>query len=389
MRSVYLDSNSGMPMWPEVISSMLPYMSEHYGNTSSIHAMGNEPKKAMEMARSHVAELIGADPTEVIFTSGATEAVNLALRGSTETASEGKKGIIYSQADHRTVTATAEDLSRKGVRTAMMPLDHLGAIKLKEAVSIMDQGGFHLLSMPFASQEVGTFQPVEDLVKEAAEREVLVHLDLTRSAFQVPIDVKKQGIDLATISSNDLLGPKGVGALYIKKGVRLKPILTGGGHERALRSGSENIPGIYGMGKAASIVKKRMGDYVPQMERVRDALIDGLLRIENTHLNGNMKMRLPNNANVRFDFIEGESILLMLDLNGIQAASGSACSSKTLEPSPTLMAMGLKHEEAHGSIQMTLNPNTTIDDIQYVLEVVPGIVENLREMSPLYNRIGD
>lgn len=350
--------------------------------------MGNEPKKALERSRSAVAELIGATPAEIIFTSGATEAVNIALRGSTEAALEGERGILFSAIDHRSVTATATDLSRKGVRTAALPIDDVGSIRVKDAASIMDHGTFHLLNIPFASQEVGTIQFIEELVKEAKDRGILVHIDLTRSAFQMPFEVERYGIDLATISSNDILGPKGVGALYVRKGVKLRPIITGGGHERGLRSGSENIPGIIGMGKAAEMVMDRMKAYVPDMIKVRDALIDGLLKIGNAHLNGSRDLRLPNNANVRFDFIEGESILLMMDLNGIQAASGSACSSKTLEPSPTLMAMGLKHEEAHGSIQMTLNPMNTIEDADHVLEVLPDIVENLREMSPLYNKGG-
>jgi len=384
--SVYLDSNAGMPTRPEAIEAMLPYMSEHFGNISSIHSKGNEPKRAVEKARSQVAGLIGAEPEEIIFTSGATESVNLALRGTAKASSD-RKVLTYTKVDHRSTVATAEDLRRSGFEVSALPIDEEGSVVIS---SLEDAIGPRTLivTFPFASQEVGTIQPHDRIIDVSKDSGALTHIDLTRSAFQLPFDVEKAGVDMATLSSNDIMGPKGVGALYVRKRTPLRPILTGGGHERGLRSGSENVPGIVGMGEAARIALEERDDVARRLVLLRDRLMDGLLEIEDSFVNGSRVLRLPNNANVRFDFIEGESILLMMDLNGIQAASGSACSSKTLEPSPTLMAMGLKHEQAHGSMQMTLCPYTGMDDIDHVLKTMPGIVQSLREMSPLYDRGG-
>jgi cysteine desulfurase len=381
--SVYLDSNSGMPVRPEVVRAMLPYLTDHYGNASSIHSMGNEPKRALDRARTQVSSLIGAGPEEIVFTSGATESVNLAFRGTMAYAPEGRRSLLVSVVDHRTATATAEALHKDGFGLTVLPVDGEGSMKLDALETALSEG-VHLVSVPFASQEVGTIQPVKRIIEISHAAGALVHIDLTRSAFQIKTDIKNLGADMATLSSNDLLGPKGVGALYIRRGVKVKPQLAGGGHERGLRSGSENIPGIVGMGLASTLAMERMAEESARMTDLRDRLISGLLRIPDTHLNGSRTNRLPNNVNVRFDYIEGESILLMMDLNGIQTASGSACSSKTLEPSATLMAMGLKHEQAHGSIQMTMNPFTTVDDVDQVISVMPMIVENLRMMSPLY-----
>jgi cysteine desulfurase len=373
-----------MPVRPEVLEAMTPYMTVHYGNASSIHGMGSEPKRALDRARSQVSSLIGARPEEIVFTSGATESINLALRGAMAFAPEGKQALIVSSIDHRSTTETAHSMYKDGLGLTVLPVDSEGTIKLSSVEAALSKGAY-IVSVPFASQEVGTVQPVERIAELTHAHGALLHVDLTRAAFQVRTDIARIGADLATLSSNDLMGPKGVGALYIRRGTKLKPQMTGGGHERGFRSGSENIPGIVGMGVAAMIASERMAEESPRMSSLRDRLAEGLLRIKDTHLNGSRENRLPNNLNVRFDYIEGESILLMMDMNGVQTASGSACSSRNLEPSPTLMAMGLKHEEAHGSIQMTLNPYTSIEDIDHVLSVMPGIVENLRIMSPLYD----
>ncbi|MGA1819797.1 MAG: cysteine desulfurase family protein [Thermoplasmatota archaeon] len=385
MKRVYFDSNSAMPTMKQVVEEMLPYFTEHYGNPSSIHELGREPRKAMETARENIAALINADPAEIIFTSGATESINLALRGPVPFRAPGRNRIVISNVDHHSVRATSAAIETTGLKRTLLPIDDKGKIKTGEAERILDDD-VYMVSVPFASYEVGTLQPVEEISALVREKGALFHIDLTTSAFQAPFDVRKLPVDLVTLSSADLMGPKGVGALFIKKGTRISSLIKGGGHERGLRSGSENIPGIVGMGVAARIVKERMGQYARELTAIRDHLISGLLRIPDSHLNGHPTERLPNNANIRFDYIEGESMLLMLDMNGISVSTGSACTQKNLEPSKTLLAMGLKHEEAHGSLQFSLNPNNKMEDAEYVVSVLPEIVEQLREMSPLYQR---
>ncbi|MGA1793263.1 MAG: cysteine desulfurase family protein [Thermoplasmatota archaeon] len=385
MKRVYFDSNSAMPTMKEVVDEMLPYFTEHFGNPSSIHELGREPRKAMETARESVAALINADPAEIIFTSGATESINLALRGPVPFRAPGRSRIVISNVDHHSVRATSAALETTGLKRSLLPINDEGKILIEDAERIVGDD-VYMVSVPFASYEVGTLQPVKEISALARERDALFHIDLTTSAFQVPFDVKKIHADLVTLSSVDLMGPKGVGALYIRKGTKISSLMKGGGHERGLRSGSENIPGIVGMGAAARIVKDRMADHARELTSIRDHIISGLLKIPDSHLNGHPSERLPNNANIRFDYIEGESMLLMLDMNGISVSTGSACTQKNLEPSKTLLAMGLKHEEAHGSLQFSLNPNNKMDDAEYVVAILPEIVEQLREMSPLYNR---
>jgi cysteine desulfurase len=374
-----------MPTRREVVEAMIPYFTEHYGNPSSIHELGRQPRKALDWSRVNVADLIGSDPVEIIFTSGATGSINLALRGPTPFRKEGKDRIVITAVDHHSVRATSAAIEASGLKRDLLPVDEYGKVRIEEAESIIDKDVF-MVSVPFASYEVGTLQPVKELAEAAKKNGALVHVDLTTSAFQAPFDVNKIPADLVTLSSNDLLGPKGVGALYVRKGTKISGLIKGGGHERGLRSGTENIPGIVGMGMATEIVKERMKDDAQELMKMRDALIDGLKKIPDSHLNGHPTNRLPNNANLRFDYIEGESMLLMLDMNGISVSSGSACTQKNLEPSKTLLAMGLKHEEAHGSLQFTFNPYNTMEDAKYVVDLMPEIVEQLREMSPLYNK---
>ncbi len=382
MNRVYLDSTTAMPVRLVVVEAMLPYFTVHYGNPSSIHEDGKRPRMAMDEARGHVAGLIGASPEEIVFTSGATESINLAIKGALNADREGRSGIVITAVDHRSVLATAAFMEHRGSLVKELPVDHLGGVRLDPAMDIITKD-ISVLSVPYASGEVGTHQPLKKLTSLAHDVGALVHVDLTMSALMEPFDVRSYDVDLATLSSADLMGPRGVGALYVRKGVRIEPLLSGGGHERGLRSGSENVPGIVGMGEASRIARERMGTDPPRVLSLRDGLISGLTRIENSYLNGHPTERLPHNANVRFQFIEGESMLLLLDLNGISVASGSACAQKNLEPSKTLISMGLKHEEAHGSLQFSLSPFTTKADTDRVIEVMPGIVEELRKLSPL------
>lgn len=382
MERVYLDAATSMPVRKEVLQEMLPFFTDHFGNPSSIHEMGRLPREAMEKARKEVASLISGDPSEIIFTSGATESINLALRGPLPHIKDRKK-VVMTQVDHRSVRSTVEALSASGFKTKIIEIDERGRIDLDDAGSKIDKETA-IVTMPFASNEVGTVQPVKEIVESAHSAGALVHVDLTMSGFQSPFNVKDVGVDLATLSSSDLMGPKGTGALFIRKGVRMTPIIRGGGQEMKLRSGSENIPGMVGMGAAARIAKERMDEISSHLKRLRDRLIGGLTSIKDSHLNGDPVSRLPNNANVRFDYIEGESMLLMLDMNGISVATGSACAQKTLEASKTLLAMGLKHEQAHGSLVFTLGPYNTEDDVDHVIGVMPEIVKELRAMSPIY-----
>ncbi len=374
-----------MPTRGEVVQRMLPYFTEHFGNPSSIHDLGRVPRTSMEDARSSVASLIKASPEEIYFTSGATESINLALRGPLPFKGKEKNRLIISQVDHDSVRATSAAVEGTGLDRELLPIDEYGVIKIDEASRMIDDSTY-MVTLPLASFEVGTIQPVIRIAELSKEAGALVHLDLTTSAFQVRFDVTKVPVDLVTLSSVDMMGPKGVGALYVRGGTRISSLIKGGGHERGLRSGSENVPGLVGMGAAAEYVKENMKVYVPRIKRIRDKLIKGMSQIEGSHLNGHPEHRLPNNANLRFDHIEGESMLLLLDMNGISVSSGSACTQKNLEASKTLLAMGLKHEEAHGSLQFTLNPTNEMDDARYVLDLMPGIVSQLREMSPLYNK---
>ncbi len=382
---VYFDASSAMPTRQEVIDEIVLYMRDDFGNPASIHGWGSAPKRGMERAREEIGKLINAMPEEIIFTSGATESINLALRGSLPHIGKRRKKVVTSAVDHQSVRATASALANSGYEVIDLEVDNYGVIELDKANRVIGDD-IALVSIPFASPEVGSIQPYEEIAEMASRSGSLIHMDLTMAAFQEPIDVNRIGIDLATLSSNDLLGPKGVGALYVRNGVKMTPVLRGGGHERGLRSGSENVAGIVGMGAAARICRERMGEVRQHLYGLRDRLGSGLLQVEGSHLNGHPTHRLPNNLNIRFDYIEGESMLMLLDMNGIAVGTGSACSSKNLEASHTLLSMGLPHEKAHGSMQITLNPLNTKEEVDHLIDVMPGIVSDLRAMSPLYNK---
>jgi len=383
-KRVYMDYSAGKPVDPRVIEELLPYMRSLYGNPSSLHAFGQEAKNALEEARAKVAQLINAEKKEsIIFTSGATESNNLAIKGIAYRYKDRGTRIITSSVEHMSVVNPCKFLTTKGFEAVFLPVDQYGFVNL-EALEKELTDKTVLVTMVYANGEIGTIEPIRDISKIVHSKNTYLHVDATAANGQVPIDVKNDGIDLLSLSSNDMYGPKGVGALYIKEGIRVEPSLHGGGQERGLRSGTENIPGIIGFGKAAEIARTEMQTESERLVKLRDRLIKGLLEpTRYSFLNGHATKRLSNNVSVRYSFIEGESMLLSLDIMGVAASSGSACTAKTLEPSHVLLAIGLKHEEAHGSLMFSLGKQNTEEEADYVISLMPGIVKRLRSMSPL------
>jgi cysteine desulfurase len=384
MKQAYFDYAATTPVHPDVVKAMLPYFTEFFGNPSSIHQFGQQAKQAMETARENVAKLLGARPDEIVFTSGGSEADNMALKG-VALANEAKgKHIITSAIEHHAVLETAHFLEKRGFRVTYLPVDKYGTVD-PQAVSDAISDDTILVSIMHANNEVGTIQPVAQIGAIAKQRGVLFHTDAVQTVGHVPINLKAMNVDLLSASAHKLYGPKGVGILYVRKGTRLVSLIHGGEQERRRRASTENIPGIVGFGKAAEIAMQEMTEEAEHLTALRDKLIDGLLsRINDIRLNGHPTQRLPNNVNVSVRYVEGESMLLNLDMEGIAASTGSACSSGTLEPSHVLLALGLSHEEAHGSIRLSLGRYTTENDIDRVLEVLPRVVSKLRAMSPLY-----
>jgi len=379
-----MDHSAGKPVEPRVIEAMLPYMKSSYGNASSLHALGQEAKRALEQARAQVASLINAEKKEsIIFTSGATESNNLAIKGIVNRNKDKGTRILTSSVEHMSVVNTCKFLSTKGFETIFLPVDQFGFLNLESLKKELTDKTI-LVSVVCASGEIGTIEPIKEISRIVHTENAYLHVDATAACGQIPIDVKSEGIDLLTISSNDMYGPRGLGALYIKEGVRLEPQLHGGGQERGLRSGTENVAGTAGFGKAAEIAQKEMQAENQRLVRLRDRFIDSLLKpIPYSFLNGHPTTRLPDNVSVRYSFIEGESMLLGLDMMGVYASSGSACTAKTLEPSHVLLAIGLKHEEAHGSLMFTLGRQNNEEDADYAASLMPAIVKRLRDMSPL------
>jgi len=383
-KRVYMDHTAGRPLDPRVLKAMVPYMKSLYGNPSSVHSFGQEARRGIEEARTKVAELINAERKEsIIFTSGATESNNMAIKGVAYRNKDRGAHIITSSIEHMSVLNPCKFLMTKGFKVTFLQVDQHGFVDLKSLEKELTSETI-LVSIMYANGEIGTIQPIKKISQIVHGKNAYLHVDAAAANGQGPIDVNDEGIDLLTISSNDMYGPKGVGALYIRKGTRLKPSIHGGGQERGLRSGTENLPGIVGFGKAAEIAKEEMPTESGRLKTLRDKLIKGLLdNIPRSFLNGHPTKRLPNNAAVRYSFIEGESILLDLDLKGVAASSGSACTAKTLEPSHVLRAIGLKHEEAHGSLLFTLGKQNTEEEVDYVIMMMPDIVKRLRKMSPL------
>lgn len=381
---INLDYAAGKPVDPRVKEVMLPYLEKSFGNPSSLHHLGQEAKTAIIQARKQVAELINAEkPENIIFTSGATESNNLAIKGLVNRYKDQGTRILSSKVEHMSIVNPIKYLTTKGFESIFIPVDKYGVLDLKALDKEVDEKTV-LVTITYANSELGTIEPIKEISRIVHEKNKILHVDATAAAGQVPSDVQDLGIDALTISSNDMYGPKGVGALYVREGLRIEPLLHGGGQEKGLRSGTENIPGIVGFGKAAEISKQEMQTNIIKLTKLRDRLIEGLVNsLPYTYLNGHPTNRLPDNVSVRYSFVEGESILLSLDMNGVLVSSGSACASKTLEPSHVLLATGLKHEEAHGSIMFTLSRESCTEDIEYVIGLMPNIINRLRDMSPL------
>jgi cysteine desulfurase len=379
-----MDHGAGMPLDSRVFEAMKPYFLEDYGNPSSSHSFGNRARNAIADSREKVAQLVAAEkPQEVIFTSGGTESNNLAIKGAAYRNREKGNHIITTAIEHISVINICKFLQKQGFEVSYVPVDKQGVVDLEKLEAAINDKTI-LISVMYANGEIGTIQPISEIGKLAHENNVIFHVDAVAAAGKVPINVKEENIDLLSLSSNDMYGPKGVGALYMKMGTKVQPIIQGGGQERGLRSGTENIPGIVGMGKAAEIAQKKMESESKRLTQLRDKLIKGVLdKIDYSFLNGHPTKRLPSNANLRFSYIEGESLILGLDMHGVQVSSGSACTSKTLEPSHVLLAIGLAHEEAHGSLVFTMGKQNSEEDVNYVLEVLPDVVKRLRALSPL------
>jgi cysteine desulfurase len=363
---------------------MLPFFKSSYGNPSSLHKFGQEAKKALDHSRENISKLINAEKSDtIIFTSGATESNNLAIKGTA--IRNRKKGtkIVTSAVEHMSVVNSCKSMIRQGFQVIFSPVDSFGLLDISKLEENIDDQT-KLVSIVYANGEVGTIQPIKEVSKIVHENDAYLHVDATAVCGQIPVDVQKDGIDLMTISSNDMYGPKGIGALYLKDSLRIDPLIHGGGQEQGLRSGTENVPSIVGFGKATQLLMLEMKSESNRLTKIRDSLIQGLMdSIPYTYLNGHPTRRLPDNVSVRFSYIEGESILLSLAMAGVFASSGSACTAKTLQPSHALLAMGLKHEEAHGSLMITLGKKSTQKDADYIQEILPNIIERLRNMSPL------
>ena len=383
MRRIYLDYAATTPTHPAVVKAMLPYLTNVFGNPSTIYSYGQEARGAVEEARTKVAELIGARGEEITFTSGGTEADNFALKGIAYASEHKGDHIITTSIEHHAVVESCKFLERRGFKVTYLPVDGYGLVDPQDIKKAITDKTI-LISVIHANNEVGTIEPIGEIGKIAKEAGICFHTDAVQTVGHIPVNVDKLGVDLLSISAHKVYGPKGVGALYIKKGTRLVPLMHGGEQEKRHRAGTENVPAIVGLGKAVELAGQEMDKETERLTCLRDKLIKGLLeRIDHIRLNGHPLKRLPNNVNVSVDFVEGESMLLNLDLEGICASTGSACSSSSLEPSHILLALGLPPEQAHSSLRFTLGRENTEEDIERVLEVLPRIVAKLRAMSPL------
>jgi len=383
---VYLDYQSSKPMDPRVVEAMTPYFSELFGNPSSLHLDGDRATEVLESSREKIARFIGADSKEVIFTSSATESNNLAVIGYAMRKKGKGNHIIISEVEHISILNIAKYLEKNGFEVTRVPVDQYARVNLKKIEARVNERTI-LASIGYANNEVGTVQPMAEIADLLKTKGIALHTDAVAAEGLIPIDVRGVPVDLMSLSSNDIYGPRGLGVLYMKKGTGVAPMILGGGQERGLRSGTENMPAIVGMARAAEIMGDEMTGETGRLATYRDRLIKGVLEIiPKSHLNGHPSERLPNNAHFRFDAVEGESLLLSLKDKGISASTGSACSSKTLEPSHTLIASGLLHEEAHGSLEFTFGRFNRDSDVDRVLEVLPEIVERLRKLSPLYEK---
>lgn len=381
---LYFDNAATTPVREEVLQEILPYFREHYGNASSVYAIAKESKRALETARAQVAAAIHAQPEEIYFTAGGSESDNTALRGVAEAYAEKGNHIITTKIEHHAILHTAEYLEKHGAEVTYLGVDADGKISLEELEQAIRPETV-LISVMFANNEIGTIQPIEQIGEIARKHGVLFHTDAVQAVGHVPIDVEKMHIDLLSMSGHKLGAPKGIGALYIRKGTKVTPLIFGGAQEKKQRAGTENIPGIVGLGKACALAMAEMETTTAKLTALRDKLIKGILEnIPYSRLNGHPTDRLPGNCNISFSYIEGESLLLLLDALGIAASSGSACTSGSLDPSHVLMAIGLPHETAHGSLRLTMDRDNTEEEVDFILEKLPAIVQRLRDMSPVY-----
>lgn len=386
-KTIYLDHAATTYVKPEVFDAMKPYFCEHFGNASSIYSIGRESKKAVEEAREKVAKAIGAQPREIYFTGSGSEADNWALKGIA--AAYKKKGnhIITSLIEHPAILNTCKYLEGEGFEVTYLPVDEDGLIAVEDVRNSIKESTI-LISIMFANNEIGTIQQIEEIGAIAREKGVLFHTDAVQAVGNIPIDVEKLNVDLLSLSAHKFYGPKGIGALYIKKGVKIASLIHGGQQERGKRASTENIPSIVGLGKAIELATKNMEEYNNKIISLREKTIEGLMaKVPYIKLNGHRTQRLPGNVNISFQFIEGESLLLMLDMKGICGSSGSACSSGSLDPSHVLLAVGLSHEIAHGSLRLSFGDENTEEDVECLLEEIPNIVSRLRDMSPLYEAV--
>lgn len=386
MKKIYMDYAATTPAHPKVVEAMAPYFSEKFGNPSSIHMFGQEARAAVEEARDKVAALIGAQREEIFFTSGGTESDNWAVIGAAVANEKKGNHIITTPIEHHAVREPAEFLKKRGWQVTYVSVDKFGMVSPDDVAKAMTDKTV-LVSVMHANNEIGTIEPIGEISKVVKAKGAIFHTDAVQTVGAIEVDVNNLGVDLLSASAHKLYGPKGVGALYTRKGTRIEQYLRGGGQEKGKRASTENVPGIVGFGVAADLAKKEMNERIKHLIPLRDRLIKGILgNIEDSILNGHPVKRLPNNTNFCIKFVEGESMLLNLDFLGIGASSGSACTSGSLEPSHVLLAIGLPHEFAHGSLRFTLGRLTTEQDIDFVLEVLPGIVKKLRAMSPLYKK---
>jgi cysteine desulfurase len=383
MKRVYLDHNATTAVSPDVLKAMLPHFEQKYGNPSSVHSFGREAREAMSKARDQVAGLIGADSANIVFTSGGTEADNFAIKGIAYANEKKGKHIITSQVEHHAVLNTCKFLEKQGFEVTYLKVDKYGKVDLDQLRDSIRKDTI-LLSIIHGNNEIGTIQDIDEIGKIAAEKGVYFHTDAVQTCGKAPVDVVRSNVTLMSMSAHKIYGPKGVGALFIKKGTRIFPLQHGGHHETNRRAGTENIPGIVGMGKACELSQKSMESNYRKLVELRDRLQNELVeRVDDTLVNGHPTDRLPNTLNICFRYVEGESMIMMLDMKGIAVSSGSACTSGSLDPSHVLLAIGLPHEIAHGSLRFSLGIDNSKEDILYVAEVLPEIVQRLRKMSAL------
>ena len=386
-RYIYADNAATTAVSEEALSAMLPYFRENYGNASSIYKLGRDAQRAIETAREKVAKALGAEPREIFFTSCGSESDNWAVKGTAEImAKKGKKHIITSVFEHHAILHTTEYLEKHGFEVTYIPVSDKGLIDPQDIKNAIREDTA-LVTIMFANNEIGTIQPIDEIAAICHEKGVLFHTDAVQAVGHVEIDVHKQGIDMLSLSGHKIHAQKGIGALYVRKGIVLPNLIHGGGQERGKRAGTENVPAIVGLGVAIEAATRNIAEKAAVITPRRNRLIDGILKLPYTRLNGDRDKRLPGNLNISIEGIEGESLLLMLDMNGICASSGSACTSGSLDPSHVLLSLGLKHAVAHGSMRLSIEEDVTDEDIDYILEVIPKIVERLRSMSPVWERM--